>query len=56
MQKIHLTDFKQAELPFSWTALPQIEVYGRYIKEDLSKMEIRCASNPKDVKIMIRTD
>ncbi len=49
-QKIHLTDFKQAELPFSWAALSQIEVYGKYIKEDLSKMEIRCASNPKDVK------
>ena len=49
-RKIHLTNFKQAELPFSWAALSQIEVYGRYIKEDLSKMEIRNASNPKDVK------
>ncbi len=47
---IHLTNFKQAELPFSWAALSQIEVYGNYIKEDLSKMEIRNASNPKDVK------
>ncbi len=47
---IHLTNFKQAVLPFSWAALTQIEVYGNYIKEDLSKMEIRCASNPKDVK------
>ncbi len=47
---IHLTNFKQAELPFSWAALSQVEVYGRYIKEDLSKMEIRNASNPKDVK------
>ena len=49
-RKIHLTNFKQAELPFSWAALSQIEVYGKYIKEDLSKMEIRNASNPKDVK------
>lgn len=47
---IHLTNFKQAVYPFSWAALSQIEVYGKYIKEDLSKMEIRCASNPKDVK------
>ena len=49
-RKIHLTNFKQAELPFSWAALSQIEVYGNYIMEDLSKMEIRNASNPKDVK------
>ena len=49
-RKVHLTNFKQAELPFSWAALSQVEVYGRYIKEDLSKMEIRNASNPKDVK------
>lgn len=47
---IHLTNFKQASYPFSWAALSQIEVYGKYIKEDLSKMEVRCASNPKDVK------
>ncbi len=47
---VHLTNFKQAELPFSWAALSQVEVYGNYIKEDLSKMEIRNASNPKDVK------
>ena len=49
-RKIHLTNFKQAELPFSWAALSQIEVYGKYMKEDLSKMEIRNAANPKDVK------
>ena len=49
-RKIHLTNFKQAELPFSWAALSQIEVYGKYIKEDLSKMEIRCAAHPQDVK------
>ena len=47
---IHLTNFKQAVYPFSWAALSQIEVYGNYIKEDLSKMEVRSASNPKDVK------
>ena len=47
---IHLTNFKQAELPFSWAALSQVEIFGNYIKEDLSKMEIRNASNPKDVK------
>ena len=47
---IHLTNFKQVSYPFSWAALSQIEVYGKYIKEDLSKMEVRCASNPKDVK------
>ena len=49
-RRVHLTNFKQAELPFSWAALSQVEVYGRYIKEDLSKVEIRNASNPKDVK------
>ena len=47
---VHFTNFKQASFPFSWAALTQVEVYGRYIKEDLSKMEIRSASNPKDVK------
>ena len=47
---IHLTNFKQAEYPLSWAALSQIEIFGKYIKEDLSKMEIRCASNPKDVR------
>jgi len=49
-RRIHLTNFKQAERPFSWAALSQVEVYGNYIKEDLSKMEIRNAANPKDVK------
>ena len=47
---IHLTNFKQAVYPLSWAALAQIEVYGKYIKRDLSKMEIRNASNTKDVK------
>jgi len=47
---IHLTNFKQVSFPLSWAALSQIQVYGRYIKEDLSKMEVRNAANPKDVK------
>ncbi len=47
---IHLTNFKQAVNPLSWAALTQIEVFGKYIKEDLSKMEVRNASNSKDVK------
>ena len=47
---IHLTNFTQPTEPLSWAGLTQIEVYGKYIKEDLSKMEIRSASNPKDVK------
>ncbi len=47
---IHLTNFRQVSFPLSWAALTQIEVYGQYIKEDLSKMEVRNASNPKDVK------
>ena len=33
-----------------FAALTQIEVYGRYIEEDLSKMEVRQAANAKDVK------
>ncbi len=47
---IHLTNFKQVSEQLSWAALSQIEVYGAYIKEDLSKMEVRNASNAKDVK------
>jgi len=47
---IHLTNFKQSSYPFSWAALAQVEAYGRYIKEDIPKMEVRSASNPKDVK------
>ena len=47
---IHLTNFKQAAFPLSWAALTQIEVYGRYIKEDLSKVEVRNAANSKDAK------
>lgn len=49
-KSLHLTNFKQAVHPLSWAALSQIEVYGNYIKEDSNRMEIRCASNSKDVK------
>ncbi len=49
-KSVHLTNFKQVSFPLSWAALSQVEVYGQYIKEDLSKMEVRCAANPKDVK------
>ena len=47
---ITLIDFKQVSEPLSWAALSQIEVVGKYIKKEIEKMEIRCASNPKDVK------
>ena len=47
---VKLVNFKQAVYPLSWAALSQLEVYGNYIKEDFSKMEIRQASNAKDVK------
>ena len=47
---IKLINFKQAVQPLSWAALTQIEVYGNYIKEDFSKMEVRQASNAKDAK------
>ncbi len=47
---VKLENFKQISLPLSWAALTQVEVYGNYIKEDLSKMEVRNASNPRDMK------
>ncbi len=47
---IKLLNFKQVSEILSFAALTQIEVYGRYLKEDLSKMEVRQASNAKDVK------
>ncbi len=49
--KIRLVNFRQVSYPLSWAALCEVEVYGRYIKEDLSKMEIRNASNPRDMKL-----
>ncbi len=47
---IKLYNFKQVTEILGFAALTQLEVYGRYIKEDLSKMEVRQASNAKDVK------
>ena len=47
---IKLSNFKQVSEILGFAALSQIEVYGRYIKEDLSIMEVRQASNAKDVK------
>jgi len=49
-KNVQLKNFKQATFPLSWAALVEVEVYGKYIKEDLSKMEIRNASNPRDMK------
>ena len=49
-RKIKLFNFKQVTEILGFAALTQIEVCGRYIKEDLSKMEVRQASNAKDVK------
>ena len=47
---IHLTNFKQVSYPFSWAALSQIEVYGKYIKKEWKTLEVRNAANSKDVK------
>lgn len=47
---IKLKNFKQVTKILSFAALTQIEVYGRYVKEDFSKMEVRQASNARDVK------
>ena len=49
-RKIKLLNFTQVTEILGFAALSQIEVYGRYIKEDLSKMEVRQATNAKDVK------
>ena len=49
-KKIKLFNFTQVTEKLGFAALTQIEVYGRYIKEDFSKMEVRQASNAKDVK------
>ena len=53
-RKIKLFNFTQVTEILGFAALTQIEVYGRYIKEDFSKMEVRQASNAKDVKHYIR--
>lgn len=47
---IKLCDFTQAVNPPSFAALTQIQVIGKYIKEEYTAMEVRAASNPRDVK------
>ena len=47
---VTLKDFKQAAEPLSWAALTQVEVIGKYIKKETKAMEVREASNSKDVK------
>ena len=47
---IKLFNFKQVTEKLSFAALSQIEVFGKYIKENSDKMEVRQASNAKDVK------
>ena len=47
---IILKNLTQVSYPLSWAALSQIEVYGRYVKKEWKTMEIRNASNSKDVK------
>ena len=47
---IHLFNFKQVTEVLSFAALTQVQAFGTYIKEDLSKMEVRQAANAKDVK------
>ncbi len=49
-RSVRLFNFTQVSEVLSFAALTQIEVYGNIIKEDLSKMEVRQASNAKDVK------
>ncbi len=48
---VHLTNFRQAVNPLSWAALSQIEVYGNDFEKEDEKMEVRDASNAKDVKL-----
>jgi len=47
---LHFTNFKQVSYPLSFAGLSQVQVYGKYIKKELEKVEIRNASNAKDVK------
>jgi len=47
---IHMSQFTQPVNPLSWAGLTQVEVYGNYNKEEMNTMEVRSASNPKDVK------
>ena len=50
---VKLTGFKQQRLEdgsLSFAALTQMEVYGKFIKKENEGMEVRDASNAKDVK------
>ncbi len=50
---VKLTGFKQQRLAdgsLSFAALTQIEINGKYIKKEIEGMEVRDASNAKDVK------
>ncbi|HBJ19076.1 MAG TPA: hypothetical protein DDY70_04995, partial [Clostridiales bacterium] len=50
---VKLTGFRQQRLEdgsLSFAALSQIQIYGNYIKEEKKGMEVRDASNAKDVK------
>lgn len=50
---VRLTGFRQQRLEdgsLSFAALTQIEIYGNYLKKENKGMEVRDASNAKDVK------
>ena len=50
---VRLTGFKQQRLEdgsLSFAALSQIQIYGKYIKKENEGMEVRDASNAKDVR------
>ncbi len=50
---VKLSGFKQQRLEdgsLSFAALSQLQVYGKYIKKEIEGMEVRDASNAKDVK------
>ena len=50
---VRLTGFKQQRLEdgsLSFAALSQIQIFGKYIKKEIEGMEVRDASNAKDVK------
>ena len=50
---VKLTGFKQQRLEdgsLSFAALSQIQIFGKYIKKEIEGMEVRDASNAKDVR------
>ena len=52
-ESVKLTGFKQQRLPdgsLSFAALSQIQINGKYIKKENEGMEVRDASNAKDVR------